>query len=65
MITGSCSGTGRSEELSGIKAEDVVGTRQHWRAFYGSERPCMADLLVDESPETVPAGTPKSTSNPS
>ena len=42
------------EELSGIKAEDVVGTRQHWRAFYGSERPCMADLLVDESPETVP-----------
>lgn len=42
------------EELSGIKAEDVVRTRQHWRAFYGSERPCMADLLVDESPETVP-----------
>ena len=42
------------EELSGIKAKDVVGTRQQWRAFYGSERPCMADLLVDESPETVP-----------
>ena len=40
-------------ELSGIPAEDVVGTRQHWRAFYSSERPCMADLLVDESPETV------------
>ncbi len=40
-------------ELSGIRAEDVVGTRQHWRAFYNSERPCMADLLVDESPETV------------
>jgi len=40
-------------ELSGIRAEDVVGTRQHWRAFYSSERPCMADLLVDESPETA------------
>jgi two-component system NtrC family sensor kinase len=40
-------------ELSGIRAEDVVGTRQHWRAFYSRERPCMADLLVDESPETV------------
>lgn len=35
------------EELSGIKAEEVVGTGQHWRAFYRTERPCMADLLVD------------------
>jgi PAS domain S-box-containing protein len=41
------------EELSGIRAGEVVGTRQHWRAFYSSERPCMADLLVDESLETV------------
>jgi PAS domain-containing protein len=36
------------EELSGIKAEEVVGTGQQWRAFYSTERPCMADLLVDE-----------------
>jgi PAS domain S-box-containing protein len=35
------------EELSGIKAEEVIGTGQHWRAFYRTERPCMADLLVD------------------
>ncbi|MCX5856781.1 MAG: PAS domain-containing protein, partial [Deltaproteobacteria bacterium] len=42
------------EELSGIRAEEVVGTRQHWRAFYSTERPCMADLLVEEFPETVP-----------
>ena len=35
------------EELSGIKAKEVVGTRQQWRAFYSTPRPCIADLLVD------------------
>jgi PAS domain S-box-containing protein len=35
------------EELSGIKAKEVVGTGQQWRAFYKTQRPCMADLLVD------------------
>jgi PAS domain S-box-containing protein len=35
------------EELSRIPAKEVLGTKQHWRAFYGDERPCMADLLVD------------------
>ena len=37
------------EELSGIPAEDVIGTRQQWRAFYTTKRPCMADLLVAEA----------------
>jgi PAS domain-containing protein len=41
------------EELSGIKAENVIGTRQHWRAFYESKRPCMADLLVAEAKEGI------------
>lgn len=40
-------------EISGIRAEEVIGTRQHWRAFYSTERPCMADLLVDEHPEAM------------
>lgn len=35
------------EEYSGIKAKDIVGTDQQWKAFYNEERPCMADLLVD------------------
>lgn len=42
------------EELSRIPAEDVIGTNQHWRAFYAKERPCMADLIVDQSLETIP-----------
>jgi DNA-binding CsgD family transcriptional regulator len=35
--------------LSRIPAEEMIGTRDHWRAFYTEPRPCMADLLVDIS----------------
>ncbi len=37
------------EEMTGIAAAAMIGTQQHWRAFYGHERPCMADLLADEA----------------
>ncbi|HUN53538.1 MAG TPA: PAS domain S-box protein [Smithella sp.] len=42
------------EELSGIKAEEVIGTGQQWRAFYKTARPCMADLLVDKFQKKIP-----------
>ena len=42
------------EQLSRIPAEEMIGTNRHWRAFYAKERPCMADLLVDQSLETIP-----------
>jgi PAS domain S-box-containing protein len=42
------------EEASGIKALDVLGTSMHWKAFYESERPCMADLLVDGAIDKIP-----------
>ena len=42
------------EELTGIKAEEMVGTKHHWKAFYRDERPCMADLLVDHALEMIP-----------
>ncbi|MCX7634268.1 MAG: PAS domain-containing protein [Syntrophales bacterium] len=42
------------EKLSKIKAEDIIGTNEHWRAFYAKERPCMADLLVDGLLDQVP-----------
>jgi len=42
------------EVLSKIKAKDMIGTTNHWRAFYNTERPCMADLLVDDSLEALP-----------
>lgn len=42
------------EEFSGMKAEALVGTNRHWEAFYPSARPCLADLLVDGMPESIP-----------
>jgi PAS domain S-box-containing protein len=42
------------EELSGIKSEEVVGTTNHWKAFYNKVRPCMADLMVDQALEAIP-----------
>jgi diguanylate cyclase (GGDEF)-like protein/PAS domain S-box-containing protein len=42
------------EEMSRIKSEEIIGTREQWKAFYNEERPCMADLLVDEAVELVP-----------
>ena len=36
------------EVITGVPAREVIGTRQQWRAFYPSERPVMADLIVDQ-----------------
>lgn len=35
------------QELTGIPAEEIVGTNQQWRAFYDKERPIMADLVLE------------------
>jgi len=42
------------EALSGMKVKDILGTNKHWKAFYRTERPCMADLIVDETLEAGP-----------
>jgi PAS domain-containing protein len=42
------------EKLSKIPAREMIGTNRHWRAFYANERPCMSDLLVDQTLETIP-----------
>ncbi len=34
------------ERLTGIPAEHMVGTRDHWQAFYHHERYCLADVLA-------------------
>jgi len=33
--------------LSGIGKQSIIGTDEHWRAFYTEKRPTMADLIVD------------------
>jgi diguanylate cyclase (GGDEF)-like protein len=34
------------ERLTGVAADEIVGTQNHWRAFYGEPRPCLADLVL-------------------
>jgi hypothetical protein len=34
------------ERLTGVPATDVLGTSEHWRAFYEAPRNCLADLLA-------------------
>lgn len=41
------------ERLTGVKATDVIGTRDHWRAFYDDPRPCLADLVGTKSLEQI------------
>jgi len=40
--------------VTGIEARTVLGTNTHWKAFYITERPCLADLLLDGSIEKIP-----------
>lgn len=42
------------ECVTGLPARDVVGTDKHWSPFYPTQRPVMADLIIDgASPEEV------------
>jgi PAS domain S-box-containing protein len=36
------------EELTGYSAENMVGTRDHWKPFRKRERPIMADVILDQ-----------------
>lgn len=38
------------ENLTGIAADEIIGTRKQWMVFYSEERPVMADLIVDKAP---------------
>ena len=40
------------EELSGFHEKEMTGTNKQWRAFYSSQRPVMADLIIDRSSDS-------------
>lgn len=40
------------EYTFGVPASAMLGTTRHWSAFYPSERPCMADILLDGGTQT-------------
>jgi PAS domain S-box-containing protein len=39
------------ENLIGVAAHEIIGTRKQWLAFYPAQRPVMADLIVDNASE--------------
>ncbi len=43
------------EELTGKASPDMVGTDDHWKAFYGRKRPTLADLLIDGTVDQGPS----------
>ncbi len=43
------------ERLTGIAAEEMIGTKQHWRGFYEAPRPCLADLVVQNRTAEIDA----------
>ncbi len=34
------------EQIIGVRAADILGTRNQWQAFYPAQRPIMADLVI-------------------
>ena len=43
------------EELTGIASVAMIGTGNHWQAFYDHERPCLADIVLEADPGRLPA----------
>src|ERR1700761_292371 len=41
------------ERLTGVTAAEVLGTNQHWRAFYETKRYCLADLVALGRPDKL------------
>jgi len=41
------------EELTGVKAVDILGSCDQWRPFYGAERPVLADLVLESNQESL------------
>jgi len=41
------------EKLTGYSSQEMIGTDQHWKPFYPNKRPLLADLVMDDDPETI------------
>ena len=42
------------EKFTGIQAQNIIGTTDHWKPFYLTQRPLLADILVDEGRSNLP-----------
>lgn len=39
------------EKMTGLSAEELIGTQNAWKAFYPTQRPILADFIVDNASE--------------
>lgn len=37
------------EILTGVKSQEVIQTNKQWMGFYESQRPCLADMVLDDA----------------
>ena len=42
------------EELTGIKAEEMLGSDQVWKVFYGTKKSVLAEIIIDGLPDQMP-----------
>jgi len=41
------------ERLTGVPAEEIIGTDNHWRSFYDQPRPTLADLVLQNRTDEI------------
>ena len=41
------------ERLTGVPSSEVLGSSDHWRGFYDTPRPCLADLIAQDRLDQV------------
>jgi diguanylate cyclase (GGDEF)-like protein len=42
------------EQLTGVSAAEVIGTRDHWRSFFDEQRPTLADTVLTDRGGDIP-----------
>jgi diguanylate cyclase (GGDEF)-like protein/PAS domain S-box-containing protein len=42
------------EMITGLEASGIIGTDDHWKGFYASKRPCLADFVIDGDYNDLP-----------
>lgn len=41
------------ERLTGVAADEIIGTDQHWRSFYEQHQPTLADLVLQNRTDEI------------
>ncbi|MBW1701217.1 MAG: PAS domain S-box protein [Deltaproteobacteria bacterium] len=45
------------EKLTGFSSGEMIGTNRQWEPFYDHKKPLLADVIIDNDPETIRKAT--------